>query len=84
MSKRKVPFSVDDVLMHIKNGNNTNDSEEHAVLPITRYKNIMSAPNIVEASNEIYGAPYVFLKTGDTVELPISKIRELGKDSYII
>lgn len=73
MSRQKstLPLRVDDVLLHHKNS----DKEETLILPITRYANIMSGPNIVKDSDEIPGAPFHLLVT-DSETMSVEEIRK--------
>ena len=68
-----IPASVSDVLLHEKD----TDRTEKVVMPITRYKNVLNAPNIVTTANDVKGAPFVLLET-DTESLSIEQIRALS------
>lgn len=71
----KIPASVSDVLMHQKN----TDRTEKVILPITRYKNVLNAPNVVNTTSDVKGAPFIFLATGEE-ELSIAEIRKLSAE----
>ena len=68
----KLPASVSDILLHDKNSDNT----EKVILPITRYDNVLNAPNLVTNSNAVKGAPFLIYST-DTETLSTSEIRKL-------
>ena len=68
-----IPAAVSDVLLHEKD----TDRTEKVVMPITRYKNVLNAPNIVTTANDVKGAPFVLLET-DTETLSIEQIRALS------
>lgn len=72
MKTSTLPLQVDDVLLHHKN----TDRGETVILPITRYQNIMSGPNVVTDSDEVPGAPFHLLKT-DTEDMTIEEVRKL-------
>ena len=55
----KIPMTVSDTLLHIKDS----DTTENVILPITRYDNVMNSPRVVTDGDNI-GAPFVLLKTG--------------------
>lgn len=57
----KIPASVSDTLLHIKE----TDRTERVILPITRYENVLSAPTVVTDVDEVYGAPFLILETGE-------------------
>lgn len=67
-----IPASVTDVLLHAKESDRT----ERVILPITRYDNVMSAPQIVTDVDEVYGAPYLLLETQEET-LTAQEIRNL-------
>ena len=60
MAREVVPVIVSDVLMHDKD----TDRTERVVLPFTRYRNVMNAPNVITTDIEIDGAPFHLLRTG--------------------
>lgn len=69
-----LPLSGSDILMHQKDTNET----ERIVFPITRYRNLLSAPSVVTDSDEIYGAPFHLLEMEDEEEeMTVSEIRKL-------
>lgn len=70
-----IPASVSDVLLHDKDSDRT----ERVVMPITRYKNVLNAPNVVNTTNELRGAPFLLLAT-ETETLSIEQIRRLSGD----
>ena len=70
-----IPASVSDVLLHDKDSDRT----ERVVMPITRYKNVLNAPNVVNTTNELRGAPFLLLAT-ETETLTIEQIRRLSGD----
>ena len=67
-----IPLAGSDVLMHQKDTSET----ERVVFPITRYRNLLSAPSVVTDSDEIYGAPFHLLETEEE-EMSVSEIRKL-------
>lgn len=69
---RKLPASVTDTLLHMKDS----DSTEEIVLPITRYKNILNAPRVVNNIHSLKGAPFILYKT-DSETLSTTEIRKL-------
>ena len=71
---KALPLAGSDILMHNKDTSET----ERIVFPITRYRNILSAPSVVTDSDEIYGAPFHLLKMEDEEEeMTVSEIRKL-------
>jgi hypothetical protein len=70
MSK-KIPVSVTDLLMHQKD----TDMTERVVLPITRYKNVLNAPQLVNNPYSVKGAPFLLYAT-ETETLDTSEIRK--------
>lgn len=72
MKENTIPSSVTDVLLHSKD----TDRTERVIMPITRYANVLSAPNIVEDVDEVPGAPFHLLAT-ETELLSTSDIRKL-------
>lgn len=69
---RKLPKTVADTLLHVKD----TDLTEKIMLPITRYRNILNAPNVVKNTTDVSGAPFVLLQT--SVEaIPVEKIRQM-------
>ena len=73
MSNKFLPASVTDTLLHEKDSDRT----ERVILPITRYKNVLSAPQVVTNGNSVKGAPFVLLAT-DTEKLSTSELRKLA------
>lgn len=71
----KLPASVSDVLLHEKDS----DRSERVIMPITRYKNVLNAPNVVAAANAVKGAPFVLLATESEV-LSTTELRSLIND----
>ena len=71
----KLPASVSDVLLHDKDS----DRSERVIMPITRYKNVLNAPNVVTAANAVKGAPFVLLATESEV-LSTAELRSLITD----
>lgn len=67
----KIPMTVSDSLLHIKNS----DTTENVILPITRYDNVMNSPRVVTDGDNI-GAPFVLLKTGEET-ISIETLRKL-------
>lgn len=67
-----VPQRLTDVFLHDRDSDRT----ESIIFPITRYRNVLNAPNIVERIDECPGAPFLLCKTG-TVELTEEKIKKL-------
>ena len=67
----KIPMTVSDSLLHIKNS----DTTENVILPITRYDNVMNSPRVVTDGDNI-GAPFVLLKTGEEA-ISIETLRKL-------
>lgn len=61
MAREYIPAVGTDVLIHQKD----TDRTERVVFPYTRYRNVLSAPNVVTTDIEIgEGAPFHLLKTG--------------------
>lgn len=71
----KIPASVTDVLLHDKN----TDRTERVILPITRYKNVLNAPDLVSAAQSVKGAPFILFQTG-TETLSTAELRRLAGD----
>lgn len=67
-----IPKCVTDLLMHGKDSDRT----ERILLPITRYGNILNAPNVVSEDLETRGAPFHLLET-DSIEMSEDEIRQL-------
>lgn len=72
---RKLPASVTDYLMHEQNS----DLTEKILLPITRYKNVLNAPQVVRSINSVKGAPFLLYQT-ETEELDTKQLRALVED----
>lgn len=70
-----MPESVSDVLLH----NRDSDRTETVILPITRYNNVMNAPQVVDDITTTNGAPFTLLAT-ETVVLDTDELRELIPD----
>ena len=68
-----LPTSVSDTLLHEKDSDRT----ERVILPITRYKNVLNAPQVVTNGNAVKGAPFVLLVT-ETETLSTSELRKLA------
>lgn len=68
----KIPMAVSDTLLHEQDSDRT----ERVILPITRYRNVLNAPDLVTDGNAVKGAPFVILAM-DTETLDTSEIREL-------
>lgn len=75
MAYHMIPATGSDVLLHPK----TQDKVERVAFPITRYGNIIHAPNVVTKKIERHGAPFHILKTG-TVELSEADIIKMCGD----
>ena len=74
----KIPnLPMTDFLIHGKPG----DLEEIIGFPITIYVNIIGSPAVVTGETIKRSAPFQLLKT-DTVEIPVSTIRQMC--GYII
>ena len=69
----KIPMAVSDTLLHEQDSDRT----ERVILPITRYRNVLNAPDLVTDGNAVKGAPFVLLAM-DTETLDTSEIRELA------
>ena len=69
---QKTPLTASDVLEHVKDSDRT----ERINLPITRYGAIISAPNVIKDSDEVFGAPFHLLEM-DEEELTQTEIRRL-------
>lgn len=76
---KSIPASVSDVLLHMKETDNCCNGDERVILPITRYDNVMSAPNVVSSPTEVAGAPFLLLRTGADA-LSVEDIRKLCGD----
>lgn len=63
---------ISDVLLHLKD----DDKNEHIILPVTRYENILNAPNVVYTAESKPGAPFHILAT-ETETLSANEIREI-------
>lgn len=72
MANNKVPVSVTDTLLHVKDSDRT----ERIILPYTKYDNILSAPTVVEDTDSRPGAPFLLLQTS-TVTLTDDELNEL-------
>ena len=72
---RKLPVSVSDHLIHVRDS----DTTERVLLPITRYKNVLSAPRVVSNPYTVQGAPFLLYKT-DEETLSTAQIRKLVGD----
>ena len=72
MARNKIPVSVSDTLMHIKDS----DKTERVILPITRYGNVLNAPKVVGDVTTVMGAPFVLLETS-TETLTTAEIRRI-------
>ena len=72
---KSIPASVTDVLLHEKNS----DKTERVIMPITRYQNVLSAPNVVTSTTSVKGAPFVLLVT-DSETLTTAELRKLSTD----
>ena len=63
--------NIHDVLSHLK----TSDKEDGLILPITRYENVLNAPNVVSDAEQKPGAPFHLLAAGSE-GLTYSEIRK--------
>lgn len=68
----KIPASVSDVLLH----NRDSDRTEKVILPVTRYKNVMNAPKVINDISSSNGAPFTLLAT-ETEVLDTAQLRKL-------
>jgi hypothetical protein len=68
----KIPATVSDVLLH----NIDSVPTENVILPITRYKNVINAPTLINDSSATNGAPFTLLVT-ETETLSASQLRKL-------
>lgn len=58
-------YKSTDTVMHGK----TSDKEDIIVLPVTRYKNVLNAPNVVTDISSTKNAPFSVLVSGtDTID----------------
>lgn len=69
---QRTPLSGSDVLQHVRN----TDRTERIAFPINRYNSVISAPNIVKDSDEVFGAPFNLLEM-DTETLGQTQIRRI-------
>lgn len=69
---KKIPSSVSDNLLHVKD----TDGTEKVILPVTRYKNVMNAPKIVNNPYSTEGAPFSLYITGEE-QLDVEELRRL-------
>lgn len=72
MANDKIPATITDGLIHVKNSDRT----EMVVLPITRYANVLNSPKVVTGGNEVKGAPFALYGT-ETEEMTVEEIRQL-------
>lgn len=75
MSKHIVPASVSDVLLHLKNTDNT----EVVMMPFTRYDNVFNAPLVTSDTSESFGAPFVLFSNGEETMSDVDINRLCGK-----
>jgi len=69
---RKLPKTVADTLLHVKD----TDLTEKIMMPITRYRNILNAPNVIKNPTDVAGAPFVLLEQSSEI-ISVDKIRKM-------
>ena len=69
---RKLPKTVADTLLHVKD----TDLTEKIMMPITRYSNILNAPNVIKNPTDVAGAPFVLLEQSSEI-ISVDKIRKM-------
>ena len=69
---RKLPKTVADTLLHVKD----TDLTEKIMMPITRYRNILNAPNVIKNPTDVSGAPFVLLEQSSEI-ISVYKIRKM-------
>ncbi len=69
---QKTPLTGSDVLQHVRD----TDRTERLMFPMNRYQSIISAPNVVTDSDEIFGAPFHLLQMEEET-LTQTEIRRL-------
>jgi hypothetical protein len=69
---RKLPKTVADTLLHVKD----TDLTEKIMMPITRYRNILNAPNVIKNPTDVSGAPFVLLEQSSEI-ISVDKIRKM-------
>ena len=72
MAVIRLPASVSDTLLHAKDS----DSTERVMLPITRYKNVLNGPSVVDNPYSVKGAPFLLYQVAEE-ELPLEEVRQL-------
>lgn len=69
---RKLPKTVADTLLHVKD----TDLTEKIMMPITRYRNVLNAPNVIKNPTDVSGAPFVLLEQSSEI-ISVDKIRKM-------
>ena len=69
---RKLPKTVAETLRHVKD----TDLTEKIMMPITRYRNILNAPNVIKNPTDVSGAPFVLLEQSSEI-ISVDKIRKM-------
>ena len=69
---RKLPKTVADTLLHIKD----TDLTEKIMMPVTRYRNVLNAPNVIKNPTDVAGAPFVLLEQSSEI-ISVDKIRKM-------
>ena len=69
---RKLPKTVADTLLHVKD----TDLTEKIMMPITRYSNVLNAPNVIKNPTDVSGAPFVLLEQSSEI-ISVDKIRKM-------
>lgn len=69
---RKLPKTVADTLLHVKD----TDLTEKIMMPITRYRNVLNAPNVIKNPTDVSGAPFVLLEQSSEI-VSTDKIRKM-------
>lgn len=69
---RKLPKTVADTLLHVKD----TDLTEKIMMPITRYSNVLNAPNVIKNPTDVAGAPFVLLEQSSEI-VSVDKIRKM-------
>nr|DAN38516.1 MAG TPA: hypothetical protein [Caudoviricetes sp.] len=69
---RKLPKTVADTLLHVKD----TDLTEKIMMPITRYRNVLNAPNVIKNPTDVAGAPFVLLEQSSEI-VSVDKIRKM-------
>lgn len=74
-NEKIIPKRLVDTLLHLRD----TDRTEAIVFPITRYQNLLNAPQVVTDISESPGAPFLLMRTGK-VDVLDDKIRSLCGD----